>query len=591
MGLLNTAASVRLNGTFAPVYPPAGNVAMSSQSGALGIAILDYATRNNIGISQFVSVGNKADVSGNDLIMAWEDDPQTDVITLYLESFGNPAKFSRIARRIGRRKPIIAVKSGRTSAGSRAASSHTGALASSDEAVNALFRQAGVIRVDTIEDLFDTASLLANQPIPAGRRVGIVTNAGGPGILAADALEANGLEIPELSAQLREEIGAKLPAEASTRNPVDLIASGGPDQFGHATRLLLHSGEVDAVMVIYVPTSTDGAGGVANAIRECQSGYDGNVALLSVFMQAQGAGKSLAGSDGRRSIPTYTFPEAAAHALARAAGHGEWRMREPGEEMKLDADAASEIRAVVDAALDRMDQDGGWLDPDEVDACLRGAGLRTPTTRVAHTPDEANAAAAEIGGPVVIKVISDDALHKSDVGGVVLDVQGAEAVTGAFDQVTAVVATYDGVLVQEMIPGGHEVLIGMAQDPNFGPLVVFGLGGIYVELLKDVAFRLHPLTDVDAQEMMTETKGYRLLEGYRNNPEGDVEALQGALQRVSALISVVPELAEMDLNPVKVLPPGEGICVVDARMRLQHVEPSRMPAMRDLPGVTTNPPA
>jgi acyl-CoA synthetase (NDP forming) len=448
-----------------------------------------------------------------------------------------------------------------------------------------------VIRVDTIEDLFDTASLLANQPIPAGRRVGIVTNAGGPGILAADALEANGLEIPELSAQLREEIGAKLPAEASTRNPVDLIASGGPDQFGHATRLLLHSGEVDAVMVIYVPTSTDGAGGVANAIRECQSGYDGNVALLSVFMQAQGAGKSLAGSDGRRSIPTYTFPEAAAHALARAAGHGEWRMREPGEEMKLDADAASEIRAVVDAALDRMDQDGGWLDPDEVDACLRGAGLRTPTTSVAHTPDEANAAAAEIGGPVVIKVISDDALHKSDVGGVVLDVQGAEAVTGAFDQVTAVVATYDGVLVQEMIPGGHEVLIGMAQDPNFGPLVVFGLGGIYVELLKDVAFRLHPLTDVDAQEMMTETKGYRLLEGYRNNPEGDVEALQGALQRVSALISVVPELAEMDLNPVKVLPPGEGICVVDARMRLQHVEPSRMPAMRDLPGVTTNPPA
>ncbi len=261
MGLLNTGESVRLNGTFAPVFPPAGNVAMSSQSGALGIAILDYATRNNIGISQFVSVGNKADVSGNDLIMAWEDDPQTDVITLYLESFGNPAKFSRIARRIGRRKPIIAVKSGRTTAGSRAASSHTGALASSDEAVNALFRQAGVIRVDTIEELFATASLLANQPVPGGRRVGIVTNAGGPGILAADALEANGLVLPELSAQLQTEIAARLPAEASTRNPVDLIASGGPAEFEHATSLLLESGEVDAVIVIYVPTTADGAKG------------------------------------------------------------------------------------------------------------------------------------------------------------------------------------------------------------------------------------------------------------------------------------------------------------------------------------------
>ena len=591
MGLLNTAPSVRLNGTFAPVYPPAGNVAMSSQSGALGIAILDYANRNNIGISQFVSVGNKADVSGNDLIMAWEDDPQTDVITLYLESFGNPAKFSRIARRIGRRKPIIAVKSGRTSAGSRAASSHTGALASSDEAVNALFRQAGVIRVDTIEDLFDTASLLANQPIPAGRRVGIVTNAGGPGILAADALEANGLEIPELSEVLRAEIGSKLPAEASTRNPVDLIASGGPNEFGHATRLLLASGEVDAVMVIYVPTSTDGAAEVAHALRDCQSEYDGNVTLLSVFMQAAGAGKSLAGTDVRRSIPTYTFPEAAAHALARAARHGEWRMREPGEEMKLPADASAQIRAVIDAAVDRVGEEGGWLEPDEVDACLRAAGLRTPITEMARTPEEAKTAAAGIGGPVVLKVISDEALHKSDVGGVVLDVEGDLAVVAAFDQVTGVVSTYDGVLVQEMIPGGHEVLIGVAQDPNFGPLVVFGLGGVYVELLKDVAFRLHPLTDVDAREMMTETKGYRLLEGYRNNPEGDVGALQDALQRVSALISVVPELVEMDLNPVKVLPPGDGICVVDARMRVQHVEPARMPAMLDLPGVTTNPPS
>jgi acetyl coenzyme A synthetase (ADP forming)-like protein len=590
MGLLNTASSVRLNGTFAPVYPPAGNVAMSSQSGALGIAILDYARRNNIGISQFVSVGNKADVSGNDLIMAWEDDPETDVITLYLESFGNPSKFSRIARRIGRRKPIIAVKSGRTAAGSRAASSHTGALASSDEAVTALFRQAGVIRVDTIEELFETATLLANQPVPDGRRVGIVTNAGGPGILAADALEASGLVIPELSDELRQAIAAQLPAEASTRNPVDLIASGGPAEFGHATSLLLDSGEVDTVIVIYVPTTTEGARGVAQALRSCQDDYDGDVPLLSVFMQAEGAGRTLAGSEGRRSIPTYTFPEAAAHALARAVSHGEWRQRDPGTELKLGEDSATRVRVVVDRALHRLDAGGGWLEPDEIDDLLHASGLRTPLTKVAATLAEAQKAADDIGGPVVVKVISEDALHKSDVGGVVLGVEGDDGIASAFEQVTGAVPSFDGVLVQELVPGGHEVLVGMAQDPNFGPMVVFGLGGVYVELLRDVSFRLHPITDVDAHEMITETRSFKLLEGYRNNPEGDVPALEEALQKVSALISVVPELVEMDLNPVKVLPPGNGVCVVDARMRIAPVAPGRMPAMRDLPGVTSNPP-
>ena len=589
MGLLNTAPSVRLNGTFAPVYPPAGNVAMSSQSGALGIAILEYATRNNIGISQFVSVGNKADVSGNDLIMSWEDDPATDVITLYLESFGNPSKFSRIARRVGKRKPIIAVKSGRSAAGSRAASSHTGALASSDEAVTALFRQAGVIRVDTIEELFDAANLLANQPVPEGRRVGIVTNAGGPGILAADALEAGGLALPELSEELRRSIGEKLAAEASTRNPVDLIASGGPEEFGHATTLLLTSGEVDAVMVIYVPTSAEGAHEVAGALRDCQDGYSGEVTLLSVFMHSGGGMETLSGGAQSRTIPTYTFPEAAANALAKAAGHGEWRGRDPGSALRLEVDAAIEIRRVIDSALVSLDVDGGWLGPGEVDTCLRAAGLRTPETGVATSVTEAQQIAEKIEVPVVLKVISDDALHKSDVGGVALDIQGPSAVENAFEQVTGSVASWEGVLVQEFIPGGHEVLIGMAQDANFGPLVVFGLGGIYVELLKDVSFRLHPITDVDASEMIRETKSHRLLEGYRNNPKGDIAALELALQQVSALVAVVPELMEMDLNPVKVLPPGEGVCVVDARMRIAAVEPGHSPALRDLPSVTTNP--
>jgi acetate---CoA ligase (ADP-forming) len=587
MGLLNTSGAVRLNGTFAPVYPPAGNVAMSSQSGALGIAILAYATRNNIGISQFVSVGNKADVSGNDLILSWEDDPQTDVITLYLESFGNPVRFSRIARRVGKKKPIIAVKSGRTTAGSRAASSHTGALASSDEAVNALFRQAGVIRVDTIEELFDTASLLASQPVPKGRRVGIVTNAGGPGILAADALEANGLLLPELSEELRSQIEARLAAEASTRNPIDLIASGGPAEFEHATSLLLDSGEVDSVLVIYVPTTPEGAEGVAGALRACQERHVGNVTLLTVFMQVDGVSDLLIGGPDSRSIPTYTFPEAAAYALARAVRHGEWRDQAPGEHLELDEEVVTRIRDVIEPALERLGKAGGWLEPDEIDLCLQSAGLRTPITRVTSSLDEARSVASEIGAKVVLKVISDEALHKSDVGGVVLGVEGDEEIRAAFEQVTSAVESHDGVLVQEFIPGGHEVLIGMAHDPNFGPMIVFGLGGVYVELLKDVAFRLQPITDVDAHEMIRETKSFRLLEGYRNTPKGDVEALEMALQKVSALIWAVPELMEMDLNPVKVLAPGEGIVVVDARMRIEPVAPERRHSMRDLPGVTT----
>ncbi|MGD2060332.1 MAG: GNAT family N-acetyltransferase [Acidimicrobiia bacterium] len=590
MGLLNTADAVRLNGTFAPVYPPHGNVAMSSQSGALGIAILDYATRNDIGISQFVSVGNKADVSGNDLILAWEDDPQTDVITLYLESFGNPRKFARIARRIGRSKPIIAVKSGRSRAGSRAASSHTGALASSDVAVNALFRQAGVIRVDTIEELFDAANLLSNQPIPQGNRVGVITNAGGPGILAADALEAHDLEVVELSESLQAKIGEKLPAEASTRNPVDLIASGGPNEFEHATRLILQSGEVDSLIVIYVPTTPQGAGEVAAALRRCQADYDGPVTFLSIFMQGDLAGQALAGEDGARTIPSYMFPEDGALALSRAVNHGQWRQRDPGEEFELDDAAAQRIRNVTERALKRFDEDGGWLDPEEIDECLGAAGLRTPVTRVARTIEDARSLAAEIDGPVVIKVISESALHKSDVGGVVLNVQGDDEVGAAFHRVTSVVDDYEGVLVQEFIEGGHEVLVGTSQDPNFGPLVAFGLGGVYVELLKDVAFRIFPITDVDAAEMVREPKGSRLLDGYRNNPQGDVPALEDALCRVSALITEMPELVEMDLNPVKVLPPGEGIVVVDARMRVRPVPASQSRSLKDLPGVTTQPP-
>ena len=589
MGLLNTAPSVVLNGTFAPVYPPAGNIAMSSQSGALGIAILDYARSMGVGISQFVSVGNKADVSGNDLLLAWEDDPQTDVILLYLESFGNPKKFSRIARRIGRNKPIVAVKSGRTPAGSRAASSHTGALASSDVAVDALFRQAGVIRVETIEELFGVGSLLADQPIPPGRRVAIVTNAGGPGILAADALEAQGLELPRLSHGLQARLGEQLAAEASTLNPVDLIASGGPDEFAYATSLLLDSGEVDAVMVIYVPVTPDGLADVAAALRRCQDDHvqnGGNTTLLSVFMQSADVAALLSGDEASRAIPSFLFPEQAARALARAIRYSEWRQRDPGHVPVLEGSDPAKARSVLDPALEALGPDGGWLESEDVDAILKSFGLRVPVTTVVADEEAAVAAAAELDGPAVLKVIAPSALHKSDVGGVELNLSGEDAVRGAFRRVWAAVDDPEAVMVQSFIPDGHEVLIGTTEDPNFGPLVGFGLGGVTVELLGDVAFRIHPLTDVDVSEMVRDVKGFPLLEGYRNQPEGDVPALEEALLRVSAMITALPEISEMDLNPVKVLAPGQGVVVVDARIRVEPLDPDERPELADLPAVT-----
>lgn len=585
MGVLNTSRTVSMNGTFAPVYPPRGNVAMSSQSGALGIAILDYAHSANIGISSFVSVGNKADISGNDLLLAWEEDPATDVIVLYLESFGNPRKFARVARRVARTKPIVAVKSGRTVAGSRAASSHTGALASADIAVDALFHQTGVIRTNTLEELFDVAQLLANQPVPRGRRVGVITNAGGPGILAADALESNGLIMGEFSPELQGKLRAVLSPEASVRNPVDMIASAGPEQYLHMLRTLLESDEIDALMAIYIPTTPEGVPEITAAVRQALGDYDGDKTFLSVFMQSDDAVQMLT-TDGTR-IPTYLFPESAAQALSRAVRYGEWLQIPEGSVPELPGIDAPTARYIVDKALQRLGSEGGWLEPHEVRDMLAAFGIGLPVEETAHSADEAAEIADTIGGPVAVKVLSPSALHKSDVGGVLLNIEGEAEVRGAYEKVRSAVADPEGVLIQQMVPGGHEVLIGMTEDPSFGPLLAFGLGGVYVELLEDVAFRTLPLTDLEASTMVKEVKGYRLLEGYRGLPAGDVHAVEEALLRISALIEAVPELLEMDLNPVKVLRPGEGVQVVDARVRVRPIQTGWGPELVDIPSVAS----
>ncbi len=580
MGLVNTDPAVNLNATFAPVYPPRGNVAMLSQSGALGIAILDYATRHDIGISQFVSIGNKPDVSGNDLILSWEEDPSTDVIVMYLESFGNPRKFGRIARRIGRKKPIVAVKSGRSKAGSRAASSHTGAMASADAAVDALSAQTGMIRVDTIEELFAVASLLANQPLPEGRRVGVVTNAGGPGILAADALEATGLELPVFSPELQAELRVGLPAEASVTNPVDLIASAGPAQYGHVAQVLAASDEIDAIITIHIQTIE---GGPDVGLPVLEAAITSGKTQLAVLMES-GSGRASMRS-AAMTIPAYEFPEAAAKALSRAATYAEWRRTPYGDFPAFDDTDPAKAKKIVADALARLGSGGGWLSDDEVRGLLGAFGIDTPQSYEVQSRDAAVAAAAEVKSPVAMKLIAPSALHKSDIGGVVLDVSGADTVGNEFDRLVSLVDDADGVLIQEMVPGGIEVLIGMSEDPSFGPLLAFGMGGVFVELLKDVVFRVAPITDREAHQMVTGIKSARLLDGYRGQPAGDKLAVEEALLRVSALVEAVPELAEMDLNPVIVRQPGDGVIVVDGRVRVHPTRLGWSPEVADLPSV------
>ncbi len=584
MGLQNTDPAVSLDGQFGPIMPRPGNVSMSSQSGALGLAILDYATHLNIGISTFVSVGNKADVAGDDLLLFWEGDPNTDVILLYLESFGNPRRFSRIARRIARKKPIVAVKSGRTMAGARAASSHTGSLASLDVAVDALFRQSGVIRVSTLEELFDVTALLANQPVPQGDRVAVVTNAGGPAILAVDALVSQGLRVPEFSQALQAELRGFLSDEAAVANPVDMIAAAGPDQYRQAIDVLLGSDEVDALITLFIPASDVGVSATATAIREAGEASPDDKTFLCVYMQSGGAPTELSSPDV--GFPTFAFPERAAKALRKATTYAEWLARPEGKFIEFDDIDTAGARYVVDAVIgsdDGSDDEGIWLDPDSVDTLLEAYGIAIPRSQVVANIDAAVAFGEELGGPIVLKVISPSAVHKSDVGGVALDVSGPSAIEAAYAQVTGAVPDPEGVLVQEFVSGGHEILIGMVEDPTFGPLIVFGLGGVFVELIGDVAFRIHPLTDLVASEMIQDVKSARLLEGYRGGEPGDIDAVIDTLLRVSALIEDVPEIIEMDLNPVKVGTPGSGVRIVDARIKVRPTDGTWMPSRTHLP--------
>ncbi len=571
MGVLNTDPAVSLNATFAPHWPRPGKVAMLSQSGALGLAILERFERLGIGLANFVSVGNKADVSSNDLLAYWSEDPCTSVILLYLESFGNPRKFGRVAPEVARRKPIVAVKAGRSAAGTRAASSHSAALASLDIAVDALFEQAGVIRTETLEGLFDIASLLATQPVPAGPRVGVVTNAGGLGILLADACEANGLTLPELAVSARDALRAALCPQAGLANPIDMTATATAADYERAMEIVGADPAIDALVAVYITPLVTHPEEIAAAIARGAGNVPTEKPVLTVFMNAARAPAALhSGPRGR--LPTYEFPENAARALAAAARYARWRQRPVATPVELDPFAKSAIRAVVDRLL-AENAEPRWVPRADVATLLSAAGVECAMSEEV-APDDAVVAAERMGYPLVAKALAPGLLHKSDVGGVVLDLRSAEGVATAVAGLRARIPQLERVLLQRQIDTGIEVLVGVLSDPTFGPLIVCGSGGVLVELLRDVSYRLPPVTDVDAAEMIGSLRLGKLLDGYRGRPAGDRQALGDVIRRISALVEVVPELRELDLNPVIVRAPGLGAVAVDARMRLAPAAPA-----------------
>ena len=578
LGLLNADPDILLNASFAPVFPPAGRIALSSQSGAVGLAALGVARRYGLGFSTFVSVGNKADVSGNDLLQFWEEDPNTEVILLYLESFGNPRRFSRIARRVGRRKPVVVLHSGLTRAGSRAAGSHTAALATNATAAEALFRQTGVIRAGSLEELFDLALALENQSLPHGPRVAIVTNAGGPGILSADTCEASGLIVPEPSPDLRKRLEELLPGAASVRNPIDLIAAAGPDAYRRAIEVMLTCGEFDALLALYTDVGLAGFADIEKAIEDGiaaarKLGATGRPVLACVLALEQQCRRLECAGE---RVPCYPFPETPARVLGKLAAYGAWRARPPGAFPDFDDFRQMDARSICQRAV--VERGESWLAAEEVRAVLEAAGLPLLPSAFARTAEEVVAAAARLGFPVAVKLASRRLVHKSEVGGVRLGLADEAAVRQAFEEIRARAegaggsGAMDGVLVQPMLSGGVEVMAGVTHDPLFGPLVAFGLGGIHVEVLADICFRVAPLTDSDAADMVRGIRGFRLLKGYRGHPPADLDAIEEALLRLSRLAEEVPEIGEIDLNPIFAFPPSNGCLIADARIRIRSAQ-------------------
>ena len=566
LGVLNTDPAISLNATFAPVMPPAGRIAFLSQSGALGLSVLDYAREYGIGISQFVSVGNKPDVSGNDLLEYWEDDPNVGAILMYVESFGNPLRFREIASRVSRRKPILALKSGRSRSGARAASSHTGALAADERAVDALLAQAGVLRAASMEELFDMAMAFGAQPLPRSARTAIITNSGGPGILAADALDAAGAELAPLHTNTTTQLARLLPAEASIRNPLDLIASARPAVYRSALETLLRDDSVDAVVAIFVPPLGVRQEDVAEAIVAAKA-VSPETPVLAVLMGREGLPQGRAELNAA-GIPAYLFPESAARALGALNRYRAWLEREPVSALRLPVDQARAETIIQRAQKEQRIR----LTTMEALELVAAYGIPVVSSRLARDADAAARNACELDFPVALKIDSPDIIHKTDVGAVMLGVNSEAEVRSAFQKMIANLtrsvpgARIEGVIVQQQLAGGIETIAGVSRDPLFGPLVMFGLGGIFVEALRDVVFRLAPIDAREAQEMVASIRSAPILLGMRGRAASNVEGLAGLLCRLSQLAIDFPQIAELDLNPV--LAREHDVVALDARVTL-----------------------
>jgi acyl-CoA synthetase (NDP forming)/GNAT superfamily N-acetyltransferase len=563
LGVLNTDPGTRLAATFSPTLPPAGGLALASQSGAIGIAVLDHAARTGVGISSFVSLGNKADVSGNDLLSYWYDDPATKAVALYLESFGNPRRFARIARALARRKPVIAVISGRTAAGQRAGASHTAAAASPAVAVDTLCAQAGIIRVDHLGELLDTARVVTDQPLPQGNRLAIVGNAGGVNVLAADAAEAAGLVVPPPDAEQ---------AAQGLANPLDLGAAATPEAFAHSLRLACASGAFDAVVAVVAATRANDVDTVLDALAPVADQHPA-VPLAVVVL-----GATPRSSLGDRRAPVFDLPERAVSALAKAAHYAAWRREPIGLDPLLsDVDTVT-ARTVVKSAVE---QGGGWQPHARIADLLGRYGIPVVTTVTAIGARAAATAARRLGFPVVLKAADPNLVHKSDVGGVKLRLADEEAVLAAYQAIADALAVREpAVLVQPMAAGQVELVAGIAHDPLFGSLVMVGLGGVHTELFADRAFTLVPMTDRDAFRMWRSLRAAPLLTGYRGSPPVDTAAVEDLLLRLGRLAEDLPEVAELDLNPILVS--ANGAMVVDAKLRLAEIGPEPDATLRQL---------
>ncbi len=554
-------AGPRLNATFAARSAPSGNIGFSSQSGALGLALLEAADARGLGLSAFVSIGNKADVSSNDLLEWWEEDETTEVVLLYVESFGNPRRFGRLARRVARRKPILALKAGTSATGQRAASSHTAALAGSEAGVDALFHQAGVTRATSLEELIDVATLLSSQPEPKGRRVAVLTNAGGLGILAADACDAAGLELPSLGDETAARLRELLPAEASVANPVDMLGSATASSYGEALPIVLDDPHVDAVLVLFVPAVSATADEVAAAVDAAARGAGSEKPVLAVVMSSGGVPEALRSGS---AVAAFAYPESAARALGRVAERSEWLRRPLGSVPALDGIDRSAAARVVERALARAED--SWLDPAETRELLGAYGLPLVPERLAENVEAAVEAAAQLGFPIVVKSAVAGA-HKTETGGVALDLEDEAAVRAAAERIGF------PVVVQPMLRGGTELLAGLLQDPVFGPLVAFGPGGVFAELIGEASLRIAPLTDLDAEELVTSGKAGRLVRGFRGAEPADATALVDLVHRLAALGDDLPAVAELDLNPVLAFP--DRALAVDARVRIRRPQEQR----------------